>query len=144
MSLSLPVAATSLHIEMESMKMVPEVLTGEIYIVSGGKLVMAKRKSKIPEYGTTLRSGIEYYRIRVKDADGKMLELYALTKEELYQKETAARLEKEEVLFRRENPTVAEYCEKWLLICSETVSKNTIRDYETIIRNYIIKPLGDL
>lgn len=56
----------------------------------------------------------------------------------------AARLEKEELLFRRENPTVADYYEKWLTIRSATVSKNTIRDYESIIRNYIIKPLGDM
>ncbi len=105
---------------------------------------MARKTSKIPEYGTVVLSGNQYYRTRVKDADGKTVALYAATREELFQKEQSARKEIEEVIFRRENPTVAEYCEKWLKICSATVSKATLRGYESRVRNYIVKLLGDM
>ena len=46
---------------------------------------MAKRKN-IPEYGTVVMNGIEYYRTRIEDADGKRVALYAKTREELYSK----------------------------------------------------------
>ncbi|MCD7819955.1 MAG: site-specific integrase, partial [Lachnospiraceae bacterium] len=105
---------------------------------------MAAKKTNIPDYGTTMRAGIEYYRTRVKNADGKMVELYALTKEELYQKEMALRAETEDILFRRKNPTVAEYCEKWLKIRSATVSQATLEGYKSKVHNYIVKPLGDM
>ena len=45
---------------------------------------MAKRKMMIPEYGTVMLNGIEYYRTRIEDADGKLVALYARTPEELY------------------------------------------------------------
>lgn len=48
---------------------------------------MAKRKRVIPQYGTVTLNGVEYYRTRVKDADGKLMALYARTPEELYDKE---------------------------------------------------------
>ena len=51
---------------------------------------MAKRKVIIPEYGTVMLNGIEYYRTRIEDADGKLVALYARTPEELYNKETNA------------------------------------------------------
>ena len=31
---------------------------------------MAKRKRAIPQYGTVVLNGIEYYRTRVEDSDG--------------------------------------------------------------------------
>ena len=105
---------------------------------------MAKKKGTIPTYGTTVRRGIQYYRTRITDADGKRVDLYAESCEELYQKEQEARRQVEDAIFRRENPTVAEYCEKWLLMQSAKVSPGTIRGYSTSIRNYIIKPLGEM
>lgn len=45
---------------------------------------MAKRKMIIPEYGTVIKKGVLYYRTRIKDADGKLVALYARTPEELY------------------------------------------------------------
>jgi len=105
---------------------------------------MAKKKITIPNYGTVILSGTEYYRTRIKDADGKMVALYALTKEELYQKENEARQEVADTIFRRNNPTVAEYCEKWLKMRSATVSKATLKGYASAMRNYIIKPMGDM
>lgn len=104
---------------------------------------MTKKKC-IPEYGTTMRRGIRYYRTRITDADGKRVDLYAETCEELYQKEQEARRQVEDAVFRRKNPTVAEYCEKWLLMRSATVSAATLRGYASRMNNYIVKPLGDM
>ena len=50
----------------------------------------------------------------------------------------------EEIIFRRANPTVAEYCEKWLLMQSAKVSAATLRGYTINMNNYIVKPLGHM
>ena len=70
--------------------------------------------------------------------------MYATTCEELYKKETEARRIIEDLKFRRENPTVAEYCEKWLLMQSAKVSSATLKGYTCSVNNYIVKPLGDM
>ena len=72
---------------------------------------MAKKKKNIPQYGTVTRKGVLYYRTRILDADGKQVSLYGTTCEELYDKEQEARRQVAEVIFHREHPTVAEYCE---------------------------------
>ena len=51
---------------------------------------MAKKKTQIPKYGTITLKGIQYYRTRITDADGKELSLYAATCEELYEKQLEA------------------------------------------------------
>lgn len=51
---------------------------------------MGKRKRAIPQYGTVTLNGIDYYRTRVQNADGKLVALYARTPEELYDKELGA------------------------------------------------------
>ena len=78
------------------------------------------------------------------DADGKQVSLYATTCEELYEKELEARRQVEEIIFHRQHPTVAEYCEKWLLMQSAKVSASTLRGYTRDMKNYIIKPLGEM
>ena len=105
---------------------------------------MAKKKKDIPEYGAVMRKGTLYYRTRILDADGKQVSIYATTCEELYEKQLDARREVEEIIFRRKHPTVAEYCEKWLLMQSAKVSTATMRGYTFDMRNHIIKPLGDM
>lgn len=105
---------------------------------------MAKKKQSIPQYATTVIKGVEYYRTRIEDADGKRVTLYARTREELYSKIQAAQKEIAEAKFRKENPTVAEYCEKWLLMQSAKVSPATLKGYSNSMENYIIKPLGDM
>lgn len=105
---------------------------------------MAKRKTSVPQYGTVTRSGIQYYRTRITDADGKQVALYATTREELYEKELEARRQVEDIMFRRKNPTVAEYCEKWLYMKSATISAATLRGYTYTMNTYIVKPLGDM
>ena len=47
---------------------------------------MGRKKKQIPKYGTVTLNGIEYFRTRIEDADGKRVALYAKTAEELYEK----------------------------------------------------------
>lgn len=44
----------------------------------------------LPQYGTVMKRGVLYYRTRIKDANGKLVAIYAKTPEELYNKETLA------------------------------------------------------
>ena len=103
---------------------------------------MAKRKRAIPQYGTVELKGIEYYRTRIQDADGKLVALYARTPEELYDKELEALEQIDNATFRRKSPTVAEYCEKWLLMQSVHIRATTLTDYTSKIQRHIIKELG--
>lgn len=116
----------------------------ELHINRKGSESMAKKKVSIPQYGTVIRSGIQYYRTRITDADGKQVSLYAATCEELYEKQLEARRQVEEIIFRRKHPTVAEYCEKWLLMQSAKVSSSTLKGYTQNMNNYVVKPLGDM
>lgn len=63
---------------------------------------MAKKKTQIPKYGTITLKGIQYYRTRITDADGKELSLYAATCEELYWKWNGIGENTREKNFRRE------------------------------------------
>ena len=103
---------------------------------------MARKKKLIPDYGTTTIKGVEYYRTRIEDADGKRVALYALTREELYEKVQEAQQLIKEAKFRRDNPTVKEYCEKWLLMKSGNVRVTTLNDYTYKVKKFIIEPLG--
>ena len=85
-----------------------------------------KRPAELPEYGTVMMKGVQYYRTRITDADGKRVAIYGLTREELYDRVEDAQKKIAEVVFYRENPTVEEYCEKWLLMRSGTVRTNTL------------------
>lgn len=103
---------------------------------------MARKKKSIPEYGTVTLRGELVYRTRIEDADGKRVSLYAKTKEELYDKVQVAKRQIEEATFRRNTPTVKEYCERWLLMQSAHVRTTTLNDYRYKVKNYIIAPLG--
>ena len=69
----------------------------------------AKTKST-REYSTTTIKGVTYFRTRITDADGKRVTLYARTSEELDKKVRDAKCGITGDKFRKENPTVAEYC----------------------------------
>lgn len=103
---------------------------------------MARKKKSIPEYGTVTLRGVEVYRTRLEDADGKRVALYGKTREELYEKVQKAQKLIAEAKFRRSTPTVEEYCERWLLMKSAHVKIPTLTDYTSKVKNYIIKPLG--
>lgn len=78
-----------------------------------------KRPVELPEYGTVMMKGVQYYRTRITDADGKRVAIYGLTREELYDRVEDAQKKIAEVVFHRENPTVEEYCEKWPVLSGE-------------------------
>lgn len=105
---------------------------------------MAKRKRSIPQYGTVINKGLEYYRTRIYDADGKLISLYARTPEELYDKELKTLEQIDNAAFCRKSPTVAEYCEKWLLMQSATVRTTTLTDYTSKVRRHIAGRLGEM
>ena len=103
---------------------------------------MAKKRKYVPEYGSVTINGIEQYRTRIKDADGKRVALYAPTREELYEKVLEAERLIEQARYRVENPTVAEYCEKWLLMQSAHIRVTTLTDYRSKVKKHIVQPLG--
>ena len=104
---------------------------------------MARKKREIPQYGTTKLNGVEYYRTRIEDADGKRVSLYGKTPEELYEKVEEAKQQIADAVFRLKSPTVKEYCEKWLQMQSARIRATTLIDYTSKVKSYIIKPLGD-
>lgn len=103
---------------------------------------MALRRKRIPRYAMVQVNGYEYYKTDVENVDGKRVILYAKTREELYDKEMAALEQIDNATFRRKSPTVAEYCEKWLLMQSAHVRNTTLTDYTSKVRRHIIKELG--
>ena len=61
---------------------------------------MARKRYAIPQYGTVIMAGKEYYRTRIEDADGKRVALYGRTREELYDKVLEAREQIEDNTFK--------------------------------------------
>lgn len=89
-------------------------------------------------------SGTEYYRTRIEDADGGRVAIYGRTREELYDKVLEVQRQIENDTFRRTSPTVEEYANKWLLMQSAHIRATTLIDYTSKVKNYIIKPLGQM
>ncbi len=83
------------------------------------------------------------YRKRIKDSDGKYVALYAKDPDELTMKIKQAQQQIEDAVFRRENPTVKDYAEKWLVMQAAHIRKTTLTDYTSKVKIYIIEPLGD-
>ena len=98
-------------------------------------------KIKIPEYGTTMRGGKILFRTTVTDENGKRVTILGNTREEVYKKEKEKRKAIDAALYRKAHPTVADYCEKWLLMKSATIRSNTINGYRHTIRKYIVKQI---
>ena len=101
-------------------------------------------KKRIPKYSMVEINGSRYYKTYVEDADGKRVILYGKTREELYDKEIKALDNANRLLPHKAAPTVAEYCEKWLLMQSANVRATTLTDYTSKVRRHIIAPLGDM
>ena len=101
-------------------------------------------KKRIPRYGTVTIGGHTYYRTTATDNEGKQISLYGKTREELYNKELDALEKIDNEQFRKKSPTVAEYCEKWLLMQSVHVRTTTLTDYTSKVRRNIIPYIGDI
>lgn len=83
------------------------------------------------------------YRKRIKGPDGKYAALYAQTPVALTEKIEAAQRQIEEAVYRRENPTVQDYAEKWLAMHAPHIRTTTLIDYTSKVKIYIIAPLGE-
>ncbi|MGN0314374.1 MAG: tyrosine-type recombinase/integrase [Fusicatenibacter sp.] len=105
---------------------------------------MAKKRKKIPEYGTVEINGHVYYKTYVDQVDGKKISVYGKTREELYDKVQVMKYQIDHDIFCRNSPTVKDYCEKWLMMQSAHIRETTLVDYTSKVKNYIIKPLGDM
>ena len=108
---------------------------------------MAKKnteKAPLPAFTRVKRGNYYYLRSFIYDADGKRIAIYGKDEAELTEKILQARKTIEDMQFRKVNPTVREYCEKWLEMQAAHVRPSTIRGYALTVRKYIIAPLGDL
>lgn len=105
---------------------------------------MKSRKKAMPEFGTVMMHGVEYYRTRITDQDGNRVAVYGRTPKELEAKIEDIREQIRNNTFCKASPTVKEYCEKWLLMQSANIRQTTLIDYTSKVKNYIIKPLGHL
>lgn len=106
---------------------------------------MAKRTATLPKYAsTTVTGGFEYYRTRITDNDGKRVTLYGKSRQELFDKVANAQHQFDTNTFRRNSPTVSEYCEKWLLMQSAHVRATTLIDYTSKVKLHIVQPLGHM
>lgn len=100
-------------------------------------------RQKKPTYEYVEKLG--RYRKRVKGPDGKYVAIYGTTPEELTEKIAQVKREIEDDVFRRENPTVKEYSERWLSMHGAHIRATTLRDYTSKVKNYIAPPpLGDM
>lgn len=105
---------------------------------------MTAKRGHIPQYGTVEINGHTYYRTIITNAEENRVPLYAKTREELYDKEMEALEQSDSSVLHRKSPTVAEYCEKWLMLQSVHVRKTTLTDYTSKVRRHIIGELGDM
>ena len=98
-------------------------------------------RKKIPEYKFVPSMGL--YRKREKGInDGKPV--YGKTLEELHEKLEYLRKEAAAGIDSRNNPTVAQYAEKWMQLHSQYIRTQTANDYEYIIRRFIVPTIGQL
>ena len=104
---------------------------------------MSAKRNLIPYYGTVTIKGHVYYRTMVTDAYGQRVSLYGKTREELYDKEINSMEQIKNNTFRKHSPTVAEYCEKWLMLQSIHIRATTLTDYTSKVNRHIIGPLGN-
>lgn len=98
-------------------------------------------RQKKPTYEYVEKLG--RYRKRIKDADGRYVSIYGLTVQELEEKIMQAQEAIANAAYRRENPTVADYAEKWLTMQAAHVRQTTLTDYTSCVKIYIIGTLGE-
>ena len=95
---------------------------------------MAGKRSRIPKYGTVEINGHTYYRTNITDSEGKQRTLYAKTREELYDKELDTLSQMDDDRQRRKSPTVADYCEKWLVMPEDATREEAVALADEVVR----------
>lgn len=99
-------------------------------------------RQKKPKYEFVKSRGL--YRKRIKDVDGKYVAIEASTPELLEEKVREAQELIANASFRRENPLVRDYAEKWLQMHSANVRQTTMVDYTSCVKIYIIGTIGNM
>lgn len=99
-------------------------------------------RQKKPKYEYIPSKGL--YRKRIKDTDGKYVAITAATPELLEEKLREAQELISTASFRRDNPLVRDYAEKWLQMHSANVRATTLIDYTSCVKIYIIGTIGDM
>ena len=99
-------------------------------------------KKEVPMYGTVMINGNEYYRTKVRDADGKYFVVYGKTREEVFLKVKEAKKIIRKAVYRNNSPTVEDYSKKWMLLHSSRVEESTMVGYRHIVNKYIIRTVG--
>lgn len=97
------------------------------------------KKKKTEEYKFYPSKGM--YRKREKGINGGKA-VYAKTPEELEAKLTELRAEAAAIAEKLSNPTVQTYAEYWLSLHAQYVQKQTVADYDSIMRHYIFPVIG--
>ena len=98
----------------------------------------------VPKYGKVEINGHVYFRTRITDDEGKRIAIYAPTRQALFEKASKIEYQIDHHIYGMGAPTVREYCEKWLFMKSANCRETTMIDYRSKVKNYIIKPLGDM
>ena len=105
---------------------------------------MGRKPTKPGSFSTVSINGKTYFRTRIQKPDGKSISIYGKTEEELLRKREKAMKEVARLQTLRNEPTVAEYSEKWLVMHSARVQPSTLKGYARTVRKFIIEPLGDM
>ena len=103
-----------------------------------------KDENRYPDYKTVMISGHQYYYTYYRNKNGKHTKVYAKTRRELYHKAAEKAQKAAEEREKTLNPTVADYCEKWLQMQSAYVRPETLRGYGQVLKKHVITPLGHL
>ena len=104
---------------------------------------MAKKEAqpRIPNW-SIYKERDPVFQDQTYDADGKDLtstEVEEEVKQKYLQAQRKLRLRSSET-----NPTVKEYSEKWLEMHYALIQPSTLKGYTLAVKNYIVKPLGDM
>lgn len=99
-------------------------------------------RQKKPKYEYIPSRGL--YRKRIKDTDGKYIAITASSPEALEAKLYEAQDLIANSTYRRENPLVRDYAEKWLTMHSAHVRATTMVDYRSCVKIYVIGTIGDM
>ena len=107
-------------------------------------MAKVKDENRYPDYKMIMIKGTLYYYTSYKNKNGERRKVYGKTRRELFykaaEKTQKAAEEREKIL----NPTVEEYCEKWLQMQSAYVRPETLRGYRNTLKKHVIPPLGHL
>ena len=107
-------------------------------------MAKVKDENKYPDYKMIMIKGTLYYYTSYKNKNGERRKVYGKTRRELFykaaEKAQKAAEEREKIL----NPTVEEYCEKWLQMQAAYVRPETLRGYRRVLKKHVITPLGHL